>query len=517
MVDEIVAVFAPVPAGTVARRHARWRRSRRGAPRTLPATVRPWPRSRPVTLLPRLRERLRGFGGTGRDVGAPPLGPTPRDRHGQSLWSTPLSGALFDLGFSSPQLHRLGARLPLPCPRSARHADGPDGREVGMAADIVNGYDVDRAGGAGCCASSATSGSRSADRPGDRRRPTDRDARRSCPRSSSVAIPAATCAHRAVTPRSGPSRRCGSSSTASWTSSPAALDQAIDVTAPGRASGRADVPLRRGPTRQAALRRGRQGRLHVPARTAVRVRRGRRPCAGFAAPGRHRPSRPTATGAPARPACGSSRSSGQRHERLADASHRCPATPSTGIPPGAFGTTEPLSTAAVPGSRCSAVTGTQELPKRRPSSNRSNCRWCRGGDWQRTSPPSPLSCSESSMLSAVVLHTRLAERQRQIDQLEQQVDVQHDLFDTLRQQRAVPAVADTPCQPKAPGSACSRRRSRTSSPSIHGRWPRSSPPPAAQGRWTAFSSTVTPSIRSGAFGRRRHSRERWGSGAATAE
>jgi cell division protein FtsB len=41
------------------------------------------------------------------------------------------------------------------------------------------------------------------------------------------------------------------------------------------------------------------------------------------------------------------------------------------------------------------------------------------------------------MLSAVVLHTRLAERQRQIDQLEQQVDVQHDLFDVLRQQRAV--------------------------------------------------------------------------------
>ena len=41
------------------------------------------------------------------------------------------------------------------------------------------------------------------------------------------------------------------------------------------------------------------------------------------------------------------------------------------------------------------------------------------------------------MLSAVVLHTRLAERQRQIDQLEQQVEVQHDLFDVLRQQRAV--------------------------------------------------------------------------------
>jgi hypothetical protein len=41
------------------------------------------------------------------------------------------------------------------------------------------------------------------------------------------------------------------------------------------------------------------------------------------------------------------------------------------------------------------------------------------------------------MLSAVMLHTRLAERQRQIDQLEQQVDVQHELFDILRQQRAV--------------------------------------------------------------------------------
>jgi hypothetical protein len=41
------------------------------------------------------------------------------------------------------------------------------------------------------------------------------------------------------------------------------------------------------------------------------------------------------------------------------------------------------------------------------------------------------------MLSAVVLHTRLAERQRDIDQLEQQVEVEHELFDILRQQRAV--------------------------------------------------------------------------------
>jgi hypothetical protein len=41
------------------------------------------------------------------------------------------------------------------------------------------------------------------------------------------------------------------------------------------------------------------------------------------------------------------------------------------------------------------------------------------------------------MLSAVVLHTRLAVRQREIDQLEQQVDVQHELFDILREQRAV--------------------------------------------------------------------------------
>ena len=41
------------------------------------------------------------------------------------------------------------------------------------------------------------------------------------------------------------------------------------------------------------------------------------------------------------------------------------------------------------------------------------------------------------MLSAVVLHTQLAERQRQIGRLEQQVEVQHELFDILRQQRAV--------------------------------------------------------------------------------
>lgn len=41
------------------------------------------------------------------------------------------------------------------------------------------------------------------------------------------------------------------------------------------------------------------------------------------------------------------------------------------------------------------------------------------------------------MLAAVVLHTRLAERQRQIDRLEQEVAGQHDLFDVLREQRAV--------------------------------------------------------------------------------
>ena len=40
------------------------------------------------------------------------------------------------------------------------------------------------------------------------------------------------------------------------------------------------------------------------------------------------------------------------------------------------------------------------------------------------------------MLSAVVLHTRLAERQETIDRLEQQVENQHEAFDVLRQQRA---------------------------------------------------------------------------------
>lgn len=40
------------------------------------------------------------------------------------------------------------------------------------------------------------------------------------------------------------------------------------------------------------------------------------------------------------------------------------------------------------------------------------------------------------MLSAVVLHTRLAERQVQIDRLERQVSNSRQLFDVLRQQRA---------------------------------------------------------------------------------
>lgn len=40
------------------------------------------------------------------------------------------------------------------------------------------------------------------------------------------------------------------------------------------------------------------------------------------------------------------------------------------------------------------------------------------------------------MLSAVVLHTRLAERQREIDHLAQEVSVQREMFDVLRQQRA---------------------------------------------------------------------------------
>jgi cell division protein FtsL len=40
------------------------------------------------------------------------------------------------------------------------------------------------------------------------------------------------------------------------------------------------------------------------------------------------------------------------------------------------------------------------------------------------------------MLGTVVLHTRLAERQVEIDRLEQQVEASHSRFDVLRQQRA---------------------------------------------------------------------------------
>ena len=72
------------------------------------------------------------------------------------------------------------------------------------------------------------------------------------------------------------------------------------------------------------------------------------------------------------------------------------------------------------------------------------------------------------MLSAVVLHTRLAERQREIDQLEQQVDVSTSC--STSSASSEPCCARRPAwPPRAAGSGCSRRRSPTSSPSTRGR------------------------------------------------
>ncbi len=96
------------------------------------------------------------------------------------------------------------------------------------------------------------------------------------------------------------------------------------------------------------------------------------------------------------------------------------------------------STAAAHGFRCNGVTATPGSPKLRPSSSTSPiCTSCPRRRLAANFAALALVLLGILMLSAVVLHTRLAERQRQIDQLEQQVDVQHDLFDVLRQQRAV--------------------------------------------------------------------------------
>jgi 16S rRNA (cytosine1402-N4)-methyltransferase len=137
MVDEIVEVFAPVPPGTVldatlgGGRHAEALLDRH--PHLLVLGI-----DRDEEAIAAANERLRRFGGRVATEHAR------FDRLGEVVNAhglEGLSGALFDLGVSSPQLDRAARGF------SYRH-DGPldmrmDTREAVTAADVVNGYDED--------------------------------------------------------------------------------------------------------------------------------------------------------------------------------------------------------------------------------------------------------------------------------------------------------------------------------------------------------------------------------------
>ena len=120
MVAEVVALFAPVPAGRRHRRHRRRRRPRRGTPRGAPAS--PCARARPRSR--RRRRRHRDVVEVRRT--APPCA-MPRFDHladeiaaDAASSEDQVSGVLFDLGVSSPQLDT--ARAGLLVPRTTDHS-----------------------------------------------------------------------------------------------------------------------------------------------------------------------------------------------------------------------------------------------------------------------------------------------------------------------------------------------------------------------------------------------------------
>ena len=411
MRDEIVAAFSTVPPGTVldatlgAGGHSEALFESRDDLAVLGVDRDPDALAAATSRLARFGDRFRAVHRRFDDLGDV-LPPADDGEDG-------LSGALFDLGVSSPQLDR-GER------GFSYRQDGPldmrmDRTEPWSASDVVNGYDVDQLASV------------------IRRYGDERFAARIAraivaarPIETTVELAAVvTAAIPAAARRTGghPATRTFQAIrievNGELDALPDALDAAIGATPSRRPGRRAVVPLRRGPHRQGALPRG-DRRLRLPARPAVRVRRrADRPPRARDAPPAVRGRGSAATAAPRPPACASP--SASRHERRGR--ERGDAGVDVSPPP----------VAARPARRGRSTRPVAATPTKstRPQ--------------LRIVPRPRLAINAALvlgvvivglMLAAVVLHTRLAERQLEIDRIEQAVTDARERFDVLRQQRA---------------------------------------------------------------------------------
>ena len=301
MADRIVELFRPVPAGVL-----------------VDATLGGGGHAR-LLLEARPDSRSSGSTGTRTALAAAaavlaPFGDRVTLRHARfdhldtvmtDLKAKPVSGVLFDLGVSSPQLDQ-GERG-----FSYRH-DGPLDMRMDPSRAVggrpTSSTATPRSSWSGCCRSTATSASPSAS-----------------PRAIVADRPIETTGELADIVRDAipaPARRRGGHPAKRTFQAirievnreleilPGAIDDAIDAHRARRPGRRAVVPLGRGPHREGPVPPRRHRRLHLPARPAVRVRRraDRAPAAaGGVEADRGRGRRPTP--GPSRPACAPPRSS----------------------------------------------------------------------------------------------------------------------------------------------------------------------------------------------------------------
>ena len=382
MADEIVEAVRLRPARLRARRDARRRRPRVAA---CSRRIRTCGSSGSIgtgTPSPRRRQRLAEFGDR---VATEHLRfDHLDDRHGQASRSTHLSGALFDLGVSSPQLDRAERGFSY---RNAAPLDmRMDQREQWTAADIVNGYDDDRA------------------RPGPARVTATSASPSRIARAIVAARPIETTTQLAevvVGAIPAPARRTGGHpAKRTFQALRIELNQELEVL-PERArprdrphrgrrtDRRALVPLGRGPDREGADAPRRDRRVLVPARAAVRLRRRadraarpRHP-AHAVAPPRRRPTRVRAARACASPS-GSRRPAAARRRERADRGAR-----RTRIAVGATARTAParsptaatrarsVRAAALRGSRpCTGDAARHAIDPLRTLGSPAHARWC---------------------------------------------------------------------------------------------------------------------------------------------